>query len=246
MAAMTLEALVGQLAQAYGNNLRAVVLYGSAAAGEHVAKRSDYNVLVIVGTIGMDQLRAASAVARAWSASGNPAPLTMTEAEWRRSADIFPMEYADILERHRVLHGTPPFDDVQVSPRHLRLELEQQAMGKLLHLRQGVLASGGDAKLQLELLEDSLSTFMVIFRAAARLHGESPSTDYSTLSEATGRRAGFDAAPFARVARHVRGEGKVAVAEVPAVLAGYVAGVEQLVAHLDRFHHDDHEVGPRT
>ena len=239
MAAMTLDALVGQLTQAYGTNLETVVLYGSAAAGEHLAKRSDYNVLVIVKTLGLDQLRAASAVARAWHAAGNPPPMTMTEAEWRRSADIFPMEYADILERHRVLHGTPPFDGVKVSPRHLRLELEQQAMGKLLHLRQGVLASGGDARLQLELLESSLSTFMIIFRATARLHGESPSTDYEALSEATARRAGFDAAPFVRVARHVRGTSKLAIAEVPAVLAGYVAGVEQLVMHLDRYHKEN-------
>src|SRR5258707_8543144 len=28
-----------------------------------------------------------------------------TVDEWRHSADVFPMEYADILERHRVLHG---------------------------------------------------------------------------------------------------------------------------------------------
>lgn len=239
MAAMTLEGLVEQLRLAYGNNLRSVVLYGSAAAGEHIAKRSDYNVLVIVGSLGLDQLRAASAVARAWSESGNPAPLTMTEAEWRRSADIFPMEYADILERHRVLHGTPPFDGVTVSPRHLRLELEQQAMGKLLHLRQGVLASGGNARLQLELLESSLSTFMIMFRAVLRLHGESPSTDYEALSNAVGSRVGFDAEPFARVARHVRGSEKLGTKDVPQVLGGYVAGVEQLVMHLDRFHQDN-------
>ena len=239
MAAMTLDALVGQLKQAYGSNLEAVVLYGSAAAGQHVAKRSDYNVLVIVRTLGLEQLRAASAVARAWSEAGNPAPMTMTEAEWRRSADIFPMEYADILERHRVLHGTPPFDGVTVSPRHLRLELEQQAMGKLLHLRQGVLASGGDGKLQLELLEASLSTFMIIFRAVARLHGESPSTDYEALSDATARRVGFDATPFVRVARHVRGTSKLTSSEVPQILAAYVTGVEQLVMHLDRYHHDN-------
>jgi hypothetical protein len=239
MAKMTLDDLVAQLLKAYGDELTAVVLYGSAAAGEHIARRSDYNVLVIVRSLGVEQLRAASAVARAWNAAGNPAPLTMTEAEWRRSADIFPMEYADILERHRVLHGTPPFDGVAVSPKHLRLELEQQAMGKLLHLRQGVLASGGDSKLLLELLEASLSTFMVIFRAAARLHGESPSTDYEALSEATARRVGFDAAPFVRVARHVRGTSKLTMGDVPGTVAGYVTGAEQLVAHLDQYHHDN-------
>jgi hypothetical protein len=235
MASMTLDDLVAQLRKAYGAALEAVVLYGSAAAGEHIAKRSDYNVLVIVDALPMQQLRAASAVARAWSEAGNPPPLTLTSAEWRASADIFPMEYADILERHRVLHGTLPLDGVHPTREHLRLQLEQQAMGKVLQLRQGILAAGADAKAQLQLLSASLSTMMVIFRAASRLHGERPSTDYEALSRSVAATAGFDPEPFARVVRHVRGTSKLDGADVGTVLAGYLTGMEQLVAHLDRF-----------
>src|ERR687885_789555 len=115
MAKMTPEQLVEQLRRAYGPELRAVVLYGSAAAGEHVPKRSDYNVLVITDALDFEALTRAAAVARAWGEAGNPPPLTLTSEEWRSSADIFPMEYADILARHRVLHGTPPFDGVTVN-----------------------------------------------------------------------------------------------------------------------------------
>src|SRR3954469_23669105 len=110
MAKMTLDELVSQLRAAYGTELRSVVLYGSAAAGEHIPKRSDYNVLVVVDSLSLDKLRAVAAVARAWAEAGNPPPLTLTSREWRSSADIFPMEYADILERHKVLHGEAPFD----------------------------------------------------------------------------------------------------------------------------------------
>src|SRR5882762_6676312 len=110
MARMTLDELVSQLRGAYGGALRSVVLYGSAARGEHTAKRSGYNVLVIVDALDAARLSAASAASRAWTEAGNPAPLTLTTSEWRGSADIFPMEYADILERHKVLHGDPPFD----------------------------------------------------------------------------------------------------------------------------------------
>jgi predicted nucleotidyltransferase len=99
MANMTLDQLVEQLQAAYGPDLRSIVLYGSAAAGEHIPKRSDYNVLVLVDALSVDRLRAASAVARAWGEAGNPAPMTLTTREWRGSADIFAMEYADILDR---------------------------------------------------------------------------------------------------------------------------------------------------
>jgi len=231
---MTLDELVAQLRAAYGAGLRSVVLYGSAAAGEHIPKRSDYNVLVIVDSLPSEALRAASAASRAWADAGNPAPLTLTTAEWRGSADIFPMEYADILQRNRVLHGTAPFDGIRVDPAHLRLQLEQEAMGKLLKLRQGVLASGGDAGRQLELIAASLSTIMVIFRAALRLVGEVPSTDNIATSEAVARVAEFDPAPFVTAVRHVRGEQKLAHADVPTVLAGYLRGMEQLVAYLDK------------
>src|SRR6476661_1532625 len=129
MATMTLDELVTQLRAAYGTRLNSVVLYGSAATGEHIPKRSDYNVLLLLKAIDASALASASAVARAWSDAGNPPPMTMTVDEWRGSADVFPMEYADILDRHRVLYGTPPFDGMSVSMRDLRMQLEHQTMG---------------------------------------------------------------------------------------------------------------------
>jgi hypothetical protein len=235
MARMTLDDLVSQLRAAYGSALRSVVLYGSAARGEHDPKRSDYNVLVVVDALDASKLAAASAASRAWADAGNPAPLTLTTSEWRGSADIFPMEYADILERHRVLHGESPFEGISVDLKDLRLQLEQEAMGKLIKLRQGVLASGNEDKRQLELLAASASTIMIIFRAFLRMHGEKPPTDNVSLSEAVAKRVGFDAAPFARVVGHVRGEAPLPAADVGGVLVGYLRGMEQLVAYLDKY-----------
>ncbi|HET9010865.1 MAG TPA: nucleotidyltransferase domain-containing protein [Gemmatimonadaceae bacterium] len=235
MATMTLDDLVSQLRAAYGADLRAVVLYGSAAAGEHVPKRSDYNVLVLVQALPLERLRAAAAVTQAWIGAGNPPPMTMTTDEWRGSADIFPMEYADILDRHRVLYGEPPFEGMQVRPADLRLQVEQQAMGKLLQLRAGVLAAGADSKQQVDLLERSLSTIMVIFRGVLRLLGERPPADYPSLTREVAARAGFDAEPVARVVRHVRGEERLDGKSAGAALGAYLGAMEQLVQFLDRY-----------
>ena len=183
----------------------------------------------------MDHMHTGAAVARAWGEDGNPPPLTLTLSEWEGSSDIFPMEYADILERHRVLFGTPPFGGIAVDPKYLRLQLEHEAMGKLLKLRQGLLAAGGDAKLQTELLAASLSTIMVIFRAVQRLNNVVPPTDYERLSRDVAARAGFDVDPFVRVVRHVRGTEKIGSSDVSVVLAGYVDGMYRLVSYLDRY-----------
>ena len=234
MATMTLDGLVEQLRKAFGDELRSVVLYGSAAAGEHIAKRSDYNVLVLVDSIDLEFLTREAAIASAWAEAGNPPPLTLTMQEWRNSSDIFPMEYADILGHHRVLHGAAPFDGIEVRPADLRLELEQQTMGKLLQLRSGILAAGGDRKRLVELLAASLSTFMVIFRAVVRYLGEEPPTDYEALCKRVGVLTGINTEQFARVVRHVRGEQKLAEQEVMPVLAGYLAAARQLKQYIDQ------------
>lgn len=236
MATMTLDDLVTQLRAAYGARLGAVVLYGSAAAGEHT-KRSDYNILLLLSDIDASTFASSrtSAVARAWADAGNPPPMTMTLDEWLRSADVFPMEHSDILERHRVLFGTVPFDQVQVSPDNLRLQLEQQVMGKLLQLRQGALLAGTNPKRQVELVEASLSTMMVLFRAVLRLHGERPGEDNVALAERIGALAGFDPAPFAAAVRHVRAEARISAAGSGTLLAGYVQGIQRLNTHLDSF-----------
>ena len=42
---MSPEELTDQLKAIYKDNLKSVVLFGSAAAGDHAGKRSDFNVL---------------------------------------------------------------------------------------------------------------------------------------------------------------------------------------------------------
>ena len=236
MATMTLDELVTQLRAAYGARLSSVVLYGSAAGGDHIPSRSDYNVLVLLDSLDNAQsFVAASAVAQAWREAGNPPPMTMTVDEWRRSSDIFPMEYADILERNRVLHGAPPFEGISVDRADLRLQLEQQVMGKLLQLRQGALLAGADGKRQSELVAASLSTMMVLFRAVLRLHGESPTGDNAMTATRVGELAGFDAAPFLRAVRHVHGQEKLPAEQAGQVLSGYLAAIERLNRYLDQF-----------
>lgn len=232
---MQLDELVRQLQLAYGGGLRSVVLFGSAVAGEHNPKKSDYNVLVIVDSLPLERLRAVAAVSKAWAEDGNPPPLTFTTHEWKSSSDIFPMEYADILERHRVLYGAPPFDGIRVRPSDLRLQVENQAMGKLLQLRQAIMGAGGDSKLQVEVLEKSLSTLMVVFRGVSRLFGHAPSQDYEELTRSLAQRAGFSADPFVKVIRHVRGAEKIPRENAAGILEEYLAAMERLVAYVNEY-----------
>ena len=235
MAKMTLDDLVAQLSLVYGGELHAVVLYGSAARGDRLAKRANLNVLVLVQQITMAHLRKESAIAAAWREAGNPPPLTLTMDEWRSSSDIFPMEYADIIAHHRVLHGLLPSDGIKVDPANLRLQLEHETMGKLLRLRHAILSAGTDERAQRELLEESVSSMMVLIRSAARLSGMEPPADSEALWADFERRSGVPLGELTRVVRYSRGSVKIERGALDATLEGYLGAVQALVRYLDRF-----------
>jgi predicted nucleotidyltransferase len=234
---MTLDDLVRRLREVHGDALNCVALYGSAARGgaEHIAKKSDYNVLVIVSSLSMEALRREAPVARAWRDAGNPPPLTLSLSEWTRCADIFPMEYADILQYNRVLHGALPLDGIRIDSQHLRLQLENEAMGKLLRLRHHILLAGDDGSAQREILEGSISTILTLFRAYARLHNATPPADSEALVTDVAEHVGFDKTPFARVLQHLKGTAKLSEQEIGPTLAAYLTAVQTFVAHVDQY-----------
>ena len=238
---MSTTELVPRLREAFGDALRCVLLYGSAAEQEPTrasatpAARRDAHLLVIVDALPVEALEGAARVMAEWVGGGNPAPLTLTTAEWRSSADVFAIEYAEVLERHRLLYGALPTDGVSVRPEDIRRELEEQVLGKLLKLRRGIMEAGGDTGRERALLEVSLPTFVALFRAVVRLHREPAPPDDLQVVERTGALARFDASPFVRVVRHVRGEQMLQPGEIRGTLAGYLTGLERLIAFLDQW-----------
>src|SRR2546427_4963389 len=90
---LTVEQFAAEVAHALGARLVALLLYGSWARGTHVPDRSDVNTLLICDTVD-DALFATLAPAmRAWTRAGHPAPLILSEREWRGGAGAVPLEY---------------------------------------------------------------------------------------------------------------------------------------------------------
>lgn len=230
---MTLDMLVKELRAAFGGALRTVVVYGPAATGEAV-RRADLNVLVVVDDLPLARLEDAGAHMLAWSDAGYPPPLILTTAEWRSSGDVFPMEYAELLEQHQVLHGTLPRDGISVDPEELRLAVEREAMGTLLQLRRAVLATGTSVPRHAELLGASFGRVLGLLRGALRAEGVQPAGDPALVVREAASRAGLDGPLLAQVLEHWRGKTVIPDTQVETVLDGYLAGIAQLVAHLDQ------------
>ena len=232
---MTLEAFVDGVRTAYGADLVTVVLYGSAAGRDYHGPDSGHNVLVLARDVNTSHLHAMSGVVQQWIKAGNPPPLLLTSAEWRASSDVFSLEYADVLERHRVLTGEFPIQGIQVRRSNIRQQLETEAMGKLLRLRRGVMSAGDDTVVLRELLDDALPSLLALFRGVIRLHGEAVPASSEALCDRVAALAGFSAAEFRTALEQRRGTRKITDAEVRAGMRGFHEALEKLVAHVDAF-----------
>jgi hypothetical protein len=232
---ITLDEMVAALSAAYGTELRSVVLYGSAASSAHMADRSDYNLLIIVDTFQLLHVQRASDAVSRWAAGGNPPPLTFTKDEWAASGDIFPLEYADVLESHRVLHGSFELAGASIDLEHMRLQLEQEAMGKLLAMRQGAMMAGSRGRARVQLMESAWSKILVLLRGLIRLHGERPPAGNGAIVDRAAVLAAFDAPSMRRIMQSVSGEVALKDAESDMVLGRTLATLEILVSHINSF-----------
>jgi len=229
------EQLVEKLKEALGDALRSVVLYGSAAAGDHVRKHSDYNVLVVADRLGQEELKAIAKGTGAWTRAGNPPPLLFTMDRLEKSADTFPIELLDIKQTHKILHGEDVVSGIDVSTENLRLELEHELKGKLIGLREGYLATGGKPQRVAELMCRSLSTFLVLFRGALRLHEEDVPARKLDVLDALGKHIDFDSGVFREIDRLRQGEVRARDIDADALFARYLGVVEGVVDAVDRY-----------
>lgn len=227
------EQLTEALKTTFGENLKSVVLYGSSAAGDHTGKRSDYNVLAVLNRLGAEELEVFSKTARRWVKAGNPPPLLMTPGWLTASADVFPIEFADIRQAHRILYGEDLVSGIRISQADLRLELERQLKERLLQLRESyLLRAAGSGREIRDLLIRSLSTFLVLFRAALRLWEPEVPPKKMEAARRLARHVPFDVEVFDQLGR-AKATGRLQ--EQPrALMVRVLAAVERVSEAVDQ------------
>ena len=161
-----LKELVDKLTHAYQDRLVSVVLYGSGAAGNHDAKFSDLNVLCVLKQITPRELGEGEPIMRWWREHKHPSPLLMSEEEAHNSADCFPIEFRDMQDHRKVLHGVDVIADVKVDTKHYRTQVEHELRAKLFRLRQQGAQVLSDPAALLKLCVDSVATFCILGRHA--------------------------------------------------------------------------------
>ena len=166
-----LQAYVKEVNGQFGEQLEGMLLYGSAVRGEYLPGRSNLNILLLVSSYDSAVLKQYSVLHRRWSKELIVVPLFLTEEELHLSAAVFPLEFLEIQEQHRVLGGRDPFIGFHVKTDRLREAVVQGLMSHLLRLRQRYVEGGGSGDATSLLLPVSITSTVPLLRGVQRLLG---------------------------------------------------------------------------
>ena len=235
-----LSGLVEDLRATHGDNLASVVLYGSAAAGDHIELRSDYNLMIALNRITPEDLRQAQAPMREWQRLGHPLAVYFTVEELADAADVFPIEFHQMANARIVLYGHDPFEFVELSDTHLRHQTEYELRSKLIQLRRLYIPASVSIEKLCDLMSDSLSSFAALFRAVMLLHGREAPVAKPDCVRATASLLKLDPASFERIFLF-RAGGDLPSTEKEAndLFGSYMFQIEQVVEAIDELNRNE-------
>jgi len=129
-----LSDLVAAARQALGDTLDSIVLYGSAAEGR-LRPASDVNVIFVLNRFDAARVDALGESLRVAQAAIRLVPMVLLRDEIPHAASAFAVKFADIERRHRVLHGSDPFEGLVIDRDRLIARLLQVLLNVRLRLR---------------------------------------------------------------------------------------------------------------
>jgi predicted nucleotidyltransferase len=226
-----LTEVVRRLQEAAGENLRSVILYGSAARGDFHSHKSDLNLLCILKSAKATELSRIASVVRWWSGQlREPAPRIFTHEELTHSADVFSIELLDIGQAHRVLFGDDAVANIEVPMNLHRAQVEHELRSALQKLRDHFLRASENEALLREIYAKSISSITVLLRHVLIALGEDVPSDkgavYQRIEELTG-------APAAAFAFGLALRDNQAHSEMIRAYGKYLEAVEFVIHALD-------------
>jgi len=124
--------------EAFGDDLRSVVLYGSGAEGR-LRPSSDINLLLILRTFAREKVNG----------------IRGQFSEIKSAGELFAQKFSDILRRHRLLYGSDPFSGVSIPKSAVLWRLKQVLLNLTLRLREAYAERGATPERVSALIADA-------------------------------------------------------------------------------------------
>jgi hypothetical protein len=229
------NAFIDDVRGTHGKNLAAIILYGSAAAGDFIPKLSDYNILIALNKITPADLRNAHACMREWNRMGHPIPVYFTVSELQNAADVFPIEFNQMAKARKVLYGSDVLAGLNISNEFLRHQVEYELRSKLILLRRSYIPASITEDGLKTLMSESLASFASLFGAVLMLFGVEPPTTKHEITALAVNRLQLDGAVFERIfnIRQDNYAGKDDLVSFNNLFGEYLEQIEKVIDAVD-------------
>jgi hypothetical protein len=229
-----LQAYVKDVKGRLGDQLEGMLLYGSAVRGEFLPGRSNLNILLLVSSYDSALLKQYGSLHRQWSKEQIVVPLFLTEEELRTSAAVFPLEFLEIQEQHRVLGGRDPFIGFHIKTDRLRESVVQGLTSHLLRLRQRYVEGGGSDDATMILLPLSITSTLPLLRGVQRLLGRPVLSQSNAVIKDVAEQLTLDLQGLLDALLLKRGQISPGPHEVPRLFDRYLKAATELTRAVER------------
>jgi hypothetical protein len=232
-----LGSLLTELGDVFGTRLQSLVAYETSGTNLDRA----LHTLALVERLTFEDLARCLPLVDGWNRRALHVPLLLTPAEFRRTLDVFPLEYGEIIAKHVIIAGADPFAGAHVADADRRRACEQQAKSHLIHLREGFLENGRNPRNVEWLIARSVPAFRRLLANITRLNGIDTSSD-EDLAAAAERTIGI---PGSLVSEVFAFPTAGTVADHTALLTRYISATERIWAYVDEWRQTLRPSGPR-
>ena len=229
-----LKQFVERFKNAASANLHSIVLYGSAVSSDFHENFSDVNLLCLLHDVSAPAMVALSDTIAWWKKQKQSVPLLLSVEELTDAADVFAIELLDMKRHHRILHGEDLIAHLDVPLRLHRVQVEHELRTKLILLRQTFLTRAAHKQQVLNLMLDSVSSFVTLFRHALIAMGEEPESSRRAMLQQLHNKTNVDISAFLELLSIREGALKADALDGQAMFPSYLRTVESVISALDR------------
>ena len=122
----------------YKEGLVSVILYGSAASGEFSSAHSNINLAIILSNASLSNVAKIAPLLKK-NKFRLLKPVFFTEGYILTSADVFPVEFLDMKENHKILYGKDVLAGLEIDIKNLRFQCEQELKSKIINIKRAYL-----------------------------------------------------------------------------------------------------------
>jgi hypothetical protein len=217
----------------YGADLISIILYGSAVGQDYRPGKSDINFMMVLSEEGIEQLEKAFKTVAKWRRRNVAIPLFLTEGYIQSSLDVFPIEYLNFQQNHRLVFGNDVLKGLTFNTEDVRLQCEREIKGKLLLLREAFLETMGKGRQLKELIGRSLGALSAIFEALLFLKEEAPLTGKRAIITRTCELFDLDGPLFMKLLDIKEEKLKPGHDELRVMFRDYLAQIRKLAKQVD-------------